>query len=113
MCKSSNCFQSKCPLPLSAACVKYVDVALNYLGILSGDNLQVILAKINIVVGSLVTNVRAKTYAYGELAIFKTAGNSNLAVLEVGDYVQGFVEGQFINANYLGGNKALLASYDI
>lgn len=56
---------------------------------------------------------KAKIYAQGELQIFKLPGNLDAANLEVGDYCIGFVEGQFINANYLGGNIALLASFDI
>jgi hypothetical protein len=60
-----------------------------------------------------VTNTRAKIYAFGELEIFKVSGNTNLGALETGDYCRGFVEGEFINANYLGGDKTLLASFDI
>lgn len=60
-----------------------------------------------------VTNTRAKIYGAGELQIFKLPTNLNNEALEVGDYCIGFVEGEFINANYLGGNKALLASFDI
>jgi hypothetical protein len=52
-------------------------------------------------------------YAIGELQIFKIAPNTNNKILEVGDYCIGAVEGQFINANYLGGNPTLLSSFNI
>lgn len=57
--------------------------------------------------------VKAKIYAQGQLQIFKLPTNEDDAVLEVGDYCIGFVEGQFINANYLGGDDSLLSSFDI
>ncbi|MGR3791550.1 hypothetical protein [Flavobacterium columnare] len=49
----------------------------------------------------------------GQLQIFKVAPNANNNVLESGDFVVGFVEGQFINANYLEGDPQLLMSYGI
>ncbi|OWP82602.1 hypothetical protein BWK59_14985, partial [Flavobacterium davisii] len=49
----------------------------------------------------------------GQLLIFKVSPNSNNSVLERGDFVVGFVEGQFVNANYLGGDPQLLISYGI
>jgi hypothetical protein len=68
---------------------------------------------INFLNAQKVTNTRSKIYAAGELQIFKVAPNTNVNALEVGDYCLGFVEGQFINANYLGGNIALLSSFNI
>lgn len=55
----------------------------------------------------------AKIYAIGELQIFKAPESTNNEILETGDYCIGFVEGQFINANYIGGDKTLLASFEI
>jgi hypothetical protein len=46
-----------------------------------------------------------------ELLVFKVAPNENEFLLESGDFVQGFVEGQFINAHYASGDPTLLASY--
>ena len=57
--------------------------------------------------------VKTKIYANGELQIFKVAGNGNNSTIEAGDYCIGFVAGQFISANYIGGNVTLLASFDI
>ncbi|MFK7030986.1 hypothetical protein [Flavobacterium oreochromis] len=48
-----------------------------------------------------------------ELQIFKVAPNSNNNILEIGDFVQGIVEGQFINATYNGGDSTKLTSYGI
>lgn len=50
---------------------------------------------------------------HGELLVFEPEGKAIPGVLTAGDYCQGYVEGEFINANYLGGDKTLLASYDI
>lgn len=57
--------------------------------------------------------ISTKIYPVGHLQIFKVPGNTNNEILEPGDYCIGFVEGQFINADYLGGDKNLLASYNI
>ena len=38
----------------------------------------------------------------GQLLVFKIDGNEDNAALEVGDFCMGFIEGQFINANYIG-----------
>lgn len=57
--------------------------------------------------------VSAKIYPVGELQIFKVPGSTNNEILEAGDYCIGFVEGQMINANYIAGDRTLLASYDI
>lgn len=55
----------------------------------------------------------AKIVKPDELQIFKVPGNPNNQILEVGDYCMGFVEGQFINANYTGGDRSLLTSFGI
>lgn len=49
----------------------------------------------------------------GSMLVFKLPPNENLKEQEPGDFCMGFVEGQFINADYLGGDKNLLASYNI
>lgn len=49
----------------------------------------------------------------GQLLVFKGAGNINNNLLEVNDYCIGFVQGVFINADYLGGDRALIASFNI
>ncbi|MFE3847139.1 hypothetical protein ACFX5D_04050 [Flavobacterium sp. LB3P45] len=54
-----------------------------------------------------------RPYAEGELCIFKRNGNPNKLILEVNDFVMGMVEGIFIEGTYLGGNSALLVSFDI
>jgi hypothetical protein len=56
---------------------------------------------------------RTKIYPFGELQIFKIKGNINLEILEAGDWCIGFVEGQFINATYLGDDVNFLSSFDI
>ena len=56
---------------------------------------------------------KCKIYPVGKLQIFKLLGNLNDEILESGDWCIGFVEGQFINANYLAGDRNLLASFDI
>lgn len=63
-------------------------------------------------VATLPSGPTAKIYSAGELQIFKVAPNVDPAAIEIGDYCIGFVEGQFINANYLGGSIALLASFN-
>lgn len=50
---------------------------------------------------------------YGELQVFEKEGKTTPGTLAPGDYCQGYVEGEFINANYLGGDPEVLASYDI
>lgn len=49
----------------------------------------------------------------GKMIVFKLPTNLNENEQEIGDLCMGFVEGQFITANYLGGNQLLLTSYDI
>lgn len=61
----------------------------------------------------LKSDALTNIFPYGVLIIFKLEANLDNSTQEVGDFCQGFVEGQFINANYLGGNKSLLTSYDI
>lgn len=59
---------------------------------------------------------QAKIYENGELQIFRKPGtppDPDNKLPNVGDWCIGFVEGQFINATYLGGNPLLLTSYDI
>ena len=48
-----------------------------------------------------------------KLIVFKTPPNIDNTKLEIGDTVKGFVEGEFINAEYLGPDKALLTSFNI
>ncbi|QYS86296.1 hypothetical protein JJC03_15425 [Flavobacterium oreochromis] len=55
----------------------------------------------------------AKIIKPGEFTIYKVLPNHDNTTLEVGDFVQGFVEGQFIQGNYLGGSPQLLESYGI
>lgn len=61
----------------------------------------------------LKSDVPASIMKYGTMLVFKIETNLNRLEQEVGDYCMGFVEGQFISADYLGGNKALLTSYNI
>lgn len=63
--------------------------------------------------GLSVLLAQTKIYPYGELQVFKIAGNLDNTTQEAGDWCIGFVENQFINAPYLAGDKTLLASYDI
>ena len=56
---------------------------------------------------------QAKIVKPDELLIFKVSGNINNALLENGDYCMGFVEGQFINANYNGGDPTELSSFEM
>lgn len=57
--------------------------------------------------------LQTKIYVASELQIFKAPGNTSNEILESGDWCIGFVQGQFINANYLSGETTLLASFDI
>lgn len=57
--------------------------------------------------------IASNIYTTGELQIFKVSPNTNDKILEVGDFCIGIVEGQFINANYLGGSPTLLSSFNI
>lgn len=61
----------------------------------------------------LKSDVPVSIKKYGTMLVFKIETNLNELEQEVGDFCQGFVEGQFISADYLGGNKSLLTSYDI
>jgi hypothetical protein len=59
---------------------------------------------------------QAKIYENGEMQIFRkpgTAPDPENKLPNLGDWCIGFMEGQFINATYLGGNPLLLTSYDI
>jgi hypothetical protein len=58
----------------------------------------------------------SKIYEDGELQIFRKPGTEidlNNKEPNIGDYCIGFVEGQFINTNYLGPDKTLLTSFYI
>lgn len=58
----------------------------------------------------------SKIYQLGELQVFKVRNPEDVEYTEqqqAGDYCIGFVQGQFINANFLGGDKSLLSSYNI
>lgn len=58
----------------------------------------------------------SKIYENGSLQIFRKPGtivDPSSRVPNPGDWCIGFVEQQFINATYLGGNLLLLTSYDI
>lgn len=60
--------------------------------------------------------LNAKIYENGQLQIFRKPGTPVDATNKLpnsGDWCIGFVEEQFINATYLGGNPLLLTSYDI
>lgn len=57
--------------------------------------------------------IKAKIYKAGQRIVFKVSPNTNESIQEIGDFCQGFVEGQFISANYIGPNENLLTSYDI
>lgn len=61
----------------------------------------------------LKSDVPVSIKKYGTMLVFKIETNLNELEQEIGDFCQGFVEGQFISADYLGGNKSLLTSYDI
>ena len=68
-------------------------------------------------VNELFYNVKkAKVFENGDLQIFRkpnTTPDPANAEPNIGDMCVGFVEGQFISATYLGGNKLLLTSFDI
>ncbi len=50
---------------------------------------------------------------HGELLVFEQADKTTPGTLAAGDWCQGFVEGELINANYLGGDPNLLTSFEI
>ena len=55
-------------------------------------------------------------YEVGEIQVFKTKLKTDLDYEEgqqIGDWCIGFIEGRFINAPYIGGDKLLLTSYNI
>lgn len=59
---------------------------------------------------------KAKIYENGELQIFRKPGTTpdpTNSEPNNGDYCIGFVEGQFISADYLGDDKTLLTSFNI
>lgn len=56
---------------------------------------------------------KERMIANGQLLVFKAEGNINKNLLEVNDYCMGFVQGVFINSDYLGGDRTLLASFNI
>ena len=59
---------------------------------------------------------QSKIYENGQLQIFRKPGtppDPTNKEPNVGDWCIGFVENQFINAEYLGPNKLLLTSYNI
>jgi hypothetical protein len=56
---------------------------------------------------------KVKIYGPGQLQIFKTNPEGNPAILEIGDFVIGIVNGKLIRGVYLGGNIANLESYNI
>jgi ribosomal protein L3 len=61
-------------------------------------------------------HTQAKIYENGELQIFRKPGtppDPNNPNPNVGDWCIGFVEDQFINAEFLGPHKLLLTSYNI
>lgn len=65
---------------------------------------------------ALILSKQSKIYENGERQIFRQPGtvpNQNNFGANVGDFCVGFVEGQFINADYIGGDENLLTSYNI
>ena len=59
---------------------------------------------------------QSKIYENGELQIFRKPGtppNPTNKEPNIGDWCIGFVEGELINAEYLGPDKALLTSFNI
>lgn len=66
-----------------------------------------------IVANLIEESMQEKIVKIGEMLVFKKLPNTNNLIIEPGDYCIGFVEGQFISANYLGGDKTLLSSFDI
>jgi hypothetical protein len=69
--------------------------------------------ELEIVNKKLRVKKEARIFVYNNLLVFKIPENTTDRTLEINDYCQGFVEGQFINANYLGGNTELLTSFNI
>ena len=69
------------------------------------------------ITGNIISNTSidksGRVFIYKTLVVYKIATNLLAGKLEVGDYCQGFVAGEFINANYLGGNDEQVESYDI
>jgi hypothetical protein len=60
--------------------------------------------------------LKSKIYENGDLQIFRKPGtipNLNNSEPNVGDWCIGFVEDQFINAEFLGPNKKLLTSFNL
>ena len=60
--------------------------------------------------------IQSKIYENGQLQIFRKPGtppDPTNKEPNIGDYCIGFVENQFINAEYLGPNKLLLTSFNI
>ena len=59
---------------------------------------------------------QSKIYENGDLQVFRKPGtppNPTNKEPNIGDWCVGFVEGQFINAEYLGPDKTLLTSFNI
>lgn len=59
---------------------------------------------------------RVQYYELGQMQVFKKYAKNHPDYepgRQIGDYCIGIIEGQFISANYLGGNLFLLSSYDI
>jgi hypothetical protein len=50
---------------------------------------------------------------FGEMLVFQVEDNQDSKIKAPGDFCMGIVEGFLITGNYLGGNDALLTSYDI
>jgi len=50
---------------------------------------------------------------HGKRLVFEKEGKINPGTLAEGDFCMGFVENQFINADYLGGDENSLTSYDV
>lgn len=77
--KENNCFASKCPIPLNSKCVFYTDINLTALGVISGDNFQIILQKINTALNNkqstLVSGTNIKTINGNSIL-----GNGNLEI---------------------------------
>jgi hypothetical protein len=59
---------------------------------------------------------RVQYYELGQMQIFKRYAKNHPDYepgRQAGDYCIGIIEGQFISADYIGGNLFLLSSYDI
>ena len=67
----------------------------------------------NSVVSAINSLIAGRIFIVGNIQVFKAPSNTTNGTLEAGDYCQGFVAGQFINANYITGDITLLASFDI